>query len=138
MLYEVITSIFIPSISNPHSVITSYSIHYTKLYENYSDIFSLEAALVLCANGIKTYLFTSLRATPVLSYAVRKLKTDTGIMVTASHNPAEYNGYKVYWNDGAQVTPPYDSGIINEVNKVTTDIKTMDKDEAISKRNNFV
>ncbi len=100
---------------------------------NYSDIFSLEAALVLCANGIKTYLFTSLRATPVLSYAVRKLKTDTGIMVTASHNPAEYNGYKVYWNDGAQVTPPYDSGIINEVNKVTTDIKTMDKDEAISK-----
>lgn len=98
---------------------------------NYADLFSLEAALVLCANGIKTYLFTSLRATPELSYAVRKLGTTTGIVVTASHNPAEYNGYKVYWSDGAQVTPPHDSGIIQEVSKVTTDIKTINKDEAI-------
>lgn len=100
---------------------------------NYSDLFSLEAALVLCANGIKTYLFTSLRATPMLSYAVRKLGTTTGIVVTASHNPAEYNGYKVYWNDGAQVTPPHDSGIISEVEKVSRDINTMDKEEAIEK-----
>ncbi|QEN03226.1 phospho-sugar mutase [Thiospirochaeta perfilievii] len=98
---------------------------------NYSDLFSLEAALVLCANGIKTYLFTSLRATPELSYAVRALKTTTGIVVTASHNPSEYNGYKVYWDDGAQVTPPHDTGIIEEVNKVTTDIKTITKEDAI-------
>ena len=100
---------------------------------NYSDLFSLEAALVLCANGIKTYLFTSLRATPELSYAVRKLGTTTGIVVTASHNPSEYNGYKVYWSDGAQVTPPHDTGIIEEVNKVTTDIRSIDKEEAIKK-----
>lgn len=99
---------------------------------NYSDLFSLEAALVLCANGIKTYLFTSLRATPMLSYAVRELGCTTGIVMTASHNPAEYNGYKVYWNDGAQVTPPHDNGIIEEVRKVTTDIKTMSKEEAIA------
>ena len=75
---------------------------------NYSDLFALEAALVLAANGIKTYLFKALRPTPVLSFAVRRLKTTTGIVVTASHNPAEYNGYKVYWSDGAQVLPPND------------------------------
>lgn len=98
---------------------------------NYSDSFSLEAALVLAANGIKTYLFTALRPTPVLSFAVRQLDATTGIMVTASHNPAKYNGYKVYWNDGAQVTPPHDTGIISEVRAVTDDIKTMSKDEAI-------
>ncbi|MGL1891760.1 MAG: phospho-sugar mutase [Spirochaetaceae bacterium] len=98
---------------------------------NYSDLFSLEAALVLCANGIKTYLFTALRATPVLSYTVRKFGCTTGIVMTASHNPSEYNGYKVYWDDGAQVTPPHDSGIIDEVRKVTTDIKTMSKEDAI-------
>lgn len=100
---------------------------------NFSDLFSLEAALVLCANGIKTYLFTGLRATPELSYAVRKLETTAGIVVTASHNPAEYNGYKVYWSDGGQIVAPHDSGIIGEVNKVTTDIKSISKDEAIEK-----
>lgn len=100
---------------------------------NFSDTFSLEAALVLCANGIKTYLFSSLRPTPELSFALRKLNAASGIVVTASHNPCEYNGYKVYWSDGAQVTPPHDSGIINEVQKVTTDIKDISKEEALEK-----
>ncbi|OQY38643.1 MAG: phosphomannomutase [Spirochaetaceae bacterium 4572_7] len=99
---------------------------------NYSDLFSLEAALVLCASGVKTYLFTGLRAVPELSFAVRKLNTTAGVVVTASHNPAEYNGYKVYWGDGAQVTPPQDTGIIEEVNKVSKDIKTISKEDAIS------
>lgn len=98
---------------------------------NFSDLFSLEAALVLCANGIKTYLFTDLRATPELSFAVRKLGTTAGIVVTASHNPAEYNGYKVYWSDGGQIVAPHDTGIISEVNKVTTDINYISKEEAI-------
>lgn len=98
----------------------------------YSKEFSLEAALVLAANGIKTYLFTSLRPTPELSYAIRELKTQTGIVVTASHNPPAYNGYKAYWSDGAQITPPHDVGIIAEVNKVET-IHTMTKEDALSK-----
>jgi phosphoglucomutase len=100
---------------------------------NFSDNFSLEAALTLVANGIKTYLFTSLRPTPVLSFAVRQLKATAGIMVTASHNPAKYNGYKVFWDDGAQVTSPHDTGIISEVRAVVDDIKTISKDEAIQK-----
>ncbi|MDC7220540.1 MAG: phospho-sugar mutase [Spirochaetales bacterium] len=99
---------------------------------NYSDVFSQTAAEVLAANGIKTYLFTSLRPTPVLSYAVRKLGTCAGIMITASHNPAKYNGVKVFWEDGAQVTPPHDTGIIGEVNKVTDDIKRITKEEAVA------
>jgi phosphoglucomutase len=74
---------------------------------------------VLCANGIKTYLFTGIRPTPELSFAVRKLGASTGIVVTASHNPPEYNGYKVYWSDGAQVVSPHDKGIINEVRAVS-------------------
>jgi phosphoglucomutase len=103
---------------------------------NYSDLFSRTAAEVLAGNGIKTYLFTSLRPTPVLSYAVRELKTCTGIMVTASHNPAKYNGYKVFWDDGAQVTPPHDKGIISEVALVTDeiirkDLKTAQADGSI-------
>lgn len=89
---------------------------------NYSGLFSQTAAEVLAGNGIKTYLFTSLRPTPVLSFAVRRLKTCAGIMVTASHNPAKYNGYKVFWSDGAQVTPPHDKGIISEVELVTDGI----------------
>ena len=100
---------------------------------NFSDTFSEEAALVLAANGIKTYLFTSLRPTPVLSYAVRQLNATAGIMVTASHNPAKYNGYKVFWNDGAQITPPHDSGIISEVRAVSDDIKSISKAQAIEK-----
>ena len=99
----------------------------------YSDVFSLEAALVLCANGIKTFLFQELRPTPVLSFAVRHLKATTGIVVTASHNPAEYNGYKVYWNDGAQVLPPHDVGIIEEVRKTQGHSRSMSKEEALAK-----
>jgi phosphoglucomutase len=72
--------------------------------------FADEAALCLNANGIKAYVFDSLRPTPELSFAVRELKCIAGINVTASHNPAEYNGYKVYWEDGAQITPPHDHG----------------------------
>ncbi len=91
------------------------------------------AALCLAANGIKSYVFDALRPTPELSFAVRELGCIAGINITASHNPPEYNGYKVYWADGAQITPPHDSGIMAEV-KAITDVsvaKTMDKDEAI-------
>ncbi len=94
--------------------------------------FSEEAALCLAANGIKAYRFESLRPTPELSYAVRHLGCIAGINVTASHNPPEYNGYKVYWEDGAQITPPHDSGIMAEVKAITdlSTCKTMDKAEA--------
>jgi phosphoglucomutase len=81
--------------------------------------FSQEAALVLNANGIKTYVFDSLRPTPLLSFAVRELGCVSGIVVTASHNPPEYNGYKVYWADGGQCPYPRDEAIISEVNKIT-------------------
>ena len=94
--------------------------------------FSEEAALCLAANGIKAYRFESLRPTPELSFAVRHLGCIAGINVTASHNPPEYNGYKVYWEDGAQITPPHDGGIMAEV-KAITDLsacKTMDKEAA--------
>ncbi|MBN2658529.1 MAG: phospho-sugar mutase [Spirochaetales bacterium] len=100
---------------------------------NFSDTFSEEAALVLAGNGIKTYLFTGLRPTPVLSFAVRELGATAGIMVTASHNPAKYNGYKVFWSDGAQVTPPHDSGIIKEVRAVGDGIKKISREEAVRK-----
>ncbi|MBR6475930.1 MAG: phospho-sugar mutase, partial [Lachnospiraceae bacterium] len=94
--------------------------------------FAREAAKCLNANGIKTYLFESLRPTPELSFAVREFGCIAGIVVTASHNPREYNGYKVYWEDGAQVTPPHDTGIMAEVAKVTdfSQVKTMDEDDA--------
>lgn len=94
--------------------------------------FAAEAALCLAANGIKAYIFESLRPTPELSYAVRKLGCIAGINITASHNPPEYNGYKVYWEDGAQITPPHDKGIMDEVKKVTdyNTVKTMDKSQA--------
>lgn len=97
--------------------------------------FADEAALCLGANGIKAYVFESLRPTPELSYAVRKLNCIAGINVTASHNPAEYNGYKVYWEDGAQITPPHDTGIMDEVKAVTdfNTVLTMDKKEAMDK-----
>lgn len=95
--------------------------------------FADEAALCLAANGIKAYVFESLRPTPELSYAVRELKCVAGINVTASHNPPEYNGYKVYWEDGAQITPPHDTGIMDEVKAVTdyNTVKTMSKDDAV-------
>lgn len=96
--------------------------------------FATEAALCLNANGIKTYRFTSLRPTPELSFAVRKLGCIAGIVVTASHNPREYNGYKVYWEDGAQITPPHDKNILAEVAKVTSFdlVKTMEKADAVA------
>ncbi len=95
--------------------------------------FSEEAALCLAANGIKAYRFESLRPTPELSFALRELGCIAGIVVTASHNPAEYNGYKVYWDDGAQITPPKDAEIIDEVNAVTDfhSVKTMSRLDAI-------
>ena len=94
--------------------------------------FADEAALCLAANGIKAYVFESLRPTPELSYAVRKLGCTAGINITASHNPPEYNGYKVYWEDGAQITPPHDTGIMDEVRNVTdyASVKTMPLEEA--------
>ncbi len=94
--------------------------------------FAEEAALCLAANGIKAYIFESLRPTPELSFAVRHLGCVSGINVTASHNPPEYNGYKVYWEDGAQITPPHDSGIMGEVKSISdwNTVKTMDKAEA--------
>jgi phosphoglucomutase len=101
---------------------------------NFSDAFSLTAALTLCANGIRTYLFTSLRPTPELSFAVRLLKATAGIVLTASHNPPEYNGYKVYWSDGGQVVPPHDAGVISEARAVTGRVAEMPKDEALKQR----
>lgn len=96
--------------------------------------FSELTALILNANGIKTYIFEALRPVPELSFAVRYLKCVAGVMITASHNPPEYNGYKVYWDDGSQIVPPVDGEIINEVNSTKFEnIKTIDKDEAIEK-----
>ena len=94
--------------------------------------FAQEAALCLAANGIKAYIFETLRPTPELSFAVRHLGCVAGINVTASHNPPEYNGYKVYWEDGAQITPPHDSVIMGEVKAISdwNTVKTMDKAEA--------
>ena len=96
--------------------------------------FADEAALCLNANGIKAFVFESLRPTPELSYAVRKLGCIAGINITASHNPPEYNGYKVYWEDGAQITPPHDGGIMAEVGAISdfAVVKTMDKSEAMA------
>ena len=97
--------------------------------------FSMQAALCLNANGIKTYIFDSLRPTPELSFAIRTLGCISGIIITASHNPPEYNGYKVYWDDGAQIVAPIDKGIIDEVNAITdySTIKTMSLEDAKAK-----
>ena len=99
---------------------------------NMSPEFAEEAALCLAANGIKAYIFPSLRPTPMLSFALRELGCTAGIVVTASHNPPEYNGYKVYWEDGAQITYPKDEQIIGEVNAVTdyASVRTMSREEA--------
>ena len=97
----------------------------------FSDVFAEATALIFAANGFKTYLFTSLRPTPELSFAIRTLGCDTGVVVTASHNPPQYNGYKAYWNDGAQVIEPHDTGIIDQVNSVDT-VKTISKEDALS------
>ena len=85
---------------------------------NFSTEFASISANILAANGIQVFLFDSLRPTPELSFAVRHLQCNAGIMITASHNPKEYNGYKVYWNDGGQLVPPHDKNVINEVNKI--------------------
>ncbi len=97
--------------------------------------FSEITALCLNANGIKTYVFESLRPVPELSFAVRELNCIAGVMITASHNPPKYNGYKVYWEDGAQIVSPTDKGIIGEVNAIADfkDIKTISKEEAEEK-----
>ncbi len=97
--------------------------------------FADETARCLAENGIKAYVFDSLRPTPELSFALRKLGCIAGVVVTASHNPPEYNGYKAYWEDGAQVTPPHDTGIIGEVRAITDyhNVKTMPKEEAMAK-----
>lgn len=100
---------------------------------NMSPEFAEETALCLAANGVKAYIFPSLRPTPMLSFALRELGCTAGIVVTASHNPAEYNGYKVYWEDGAQITAPKDKEIIAEVNAITDfgQVKTISKEEAV-------
>ena len=97
--------------------------------------FSMQTALILCANGIKTYLFESLRPVPELSFAIRELKCTAGIMITASHNPPKYNGYKVYWDDGAQIVAPRDKDIIAKVRAVESfsEIKQMSEEEAKNK-----
>ncbi len=95
--------------------------------------FAKETALCLAANGIKAYLSDTLRPVPEESFALRYFGCQAGVEITASHNPPEYNGYKVYWEDGAQVTPPHDTGIIGDVNAVTSygEVKTMPEDEAV-------
>ena len=97
--------------------------------------FSMQTALILCANGIKTYLFKSLRPVPELSFAIRELQCTAGIMITASHNPPKYNGYKVYWDDGAQIVSPRDKDIIAKVRAVESfsEIKQMSEEEAKNK-----
>lgn len=101
---------------------------------NMSPEFAQEAALCLAANGIRAYIFPSLRPTPMLSFTVRNLGCTAGIVITASHNPPEYNGYKVYWEDGAQITAPKDKEIIGEVNAIAdyAMVKTMDKEAAVA------
>ncbi len=98
--------------------------------------FSLQTALILCANGIKTYLFENLRPVPELSFAVREFKCTAGIMITASHNPPKYNGYKVYWDDGSQIVAPRDKDIIGKVRAVAdfSEIKEISRDRSRRKR----
>ena len=118
-------------INNVHAQEKGVAIAYDS--RHMSPEFADVAALCLAANGIKAYVFESLRPTPELSYAVRRLGCTAGINITASHNPPEYNGYKVYWEDGAQITPPHDKNILAEVAKVTsfTQVKTMTKEDAV-------
>src|SRR5690606_35134379 len=87
---------------------------------NNSAFFAKVTADVFSANGIHVHMFSQLRPTPLLSFAIRYLGCDSGVVITASHNPKEYNGYKAYWNDGAQVVPPHDKNIIEEVKKITS------------------
>jgi phosphoglucomutase len=107
---------------------------------NNSRLFAEKSADIFSANGIKVYLFPDLRPTPEISYAIRKLGCQSGICITASHNPKEYNGYKAYWNDGAQVIAPHDKNIIAEVNKVSSvkDIKFKGNPALIELLNNTI
>jgi len=99
---------------------------------NSSPEFSNETALILCANGIKTYVFTQARPLPELSFAIRQIGTIAGVMITASHNPPKYNGYKVFWKDGSQIVFPIDEELTEEISKVNfADIKTMPKEQAV-------
>ncbi len=102
---------------------------------HFSDVFTREAACVFAGNHIKTYLFPTLHTTPLLSFAVRTLQTTAGVVITASHNPAEYNGYKVYWSDGAQITHPHDEGIMQCIQALDglSDVKQMPYEEAFGK-----
>ncbi len=101
---------------------------------NYSSLFAKTAALTLCANGVKVYLYDTLQPVPVLSFAVQYLQTTSGIVITASHNPAKYNGYKVYYKDGGQVTPPHDIGIADTVNALDVSrIREISEEEARSR-----
>lgn len=102
---------------------------------HFSKEFALETSLVLAGNGIKVYLFDALRPTPELSFAIRRLKTISGIVITASHNPKEYNGYKVYWEEGSQILEDIASEILNNINKIEDfqNIKRIDEEEALNK-----
>ncbi|MCP4296214.1 MAG: phospho-sugar mutase [Proteobacteria bacterium] len=103
---------------------------------NFSEEFCQISASVLAGNGIKVHLFPQLRPTPMLSYAVRELGTTAGIVITASHNPPEYNGYKVYWDDGCQITSPHDTGVINKVNSIVdfSVIKSLNYEEGLKNK----
>ena len=115
---------YLKSIKDPSVAIAYDSRHFSK-------DFALSAALVLSANGVRTYLYDVLHPVPMLSFCTRYLKATAGIVVTASHNPSKYNGYKVYWSDGGQVTPPHDIEIAKLANAVEAkDIKDMGEDEA--------
>lgn len=120
---------FINSQTDSGSVVIAYD------SRRMSPEFALDSAKIFAANGIKAYLFDSLRPTPELSFAVREIGATAGIVITASHNPPEYNGYKVYWADGGQIVPPYDKLIIDEVNKIDNyaDIRRITEQEAREK-----
>src|SRR5262245_39392834 len=100
-----------------HSVFIGYD------SRHHSREFAEETARVMAGNGIKAYLYKEIRPTPMISFGCRFKKCSAAVMITASHNPPEYNGYKVYWNDGAQILPPHDKNIIAEVQKITSPLQ---------------
>lgn len=119
---------YLNEVSENPSVVIAYD------SRNYSDLFATEAALVLAANGVSVFLYSSLHPVPMLSFAVRYLQTTAGIVITASHNPSAYNGVKVYWRDGGQVTPPHDFSIAQRANNIKwQDIKRISEQSARSK-----
>lgn len=122
---------YIDAHGSRHNGVASIAIAYDS--RNNSTLFAETAAGVFAAHGIKVHLFGSLRPTPELSFAVRRLGVSAGVVLTASHNPKKYNGYKVYWNDGAQVVPPHDQGIIDMVKAVTGPVAGIDLTEARSR-----